>query len=132
MSTSKEMADHRNVIKFRVDLKMTPAQMFKQLRNREKYKSVSRSLKFKWHKQFSEEWREAKCVESDRQKIHSCIGDGIRNVIKGYVQNGCLACLLKMKRKDAYLSSYFLRRYARDRDFLNKIIIVKETWLHDT
>ena len=58
MATSKEIAEQRNVIEYCVQLDMTLAQILRKLHITEKYKSVSRSLVFKWHKKFVHGWTE--------------------------------------------------------------------------
>jgi transposase len=58
MATSDENAAQRNVIEYCVQLKMTPTQTLHQLQATDKYKSVSRSLVFKWHKRFVDGWTE--------------------------------------------------------------------------
>ena len=165
MATSAEKAAQRNVIEYCVQLKMTPAQTFKQLQITEKYKNMSRALVFKWHKRFAEGWT----GESDSKlgrptEINSQIVNHVRDVIDtdrrltvreisediGISKTSVhwiLRETLGMSRvcarwvprrltedekaKRVQLSKIFLRRYARDPDFLDKIISVDETWLCD-
>ena len=72
MATSKEMAAKRNVIEYCVQLEVTPTHTLHTVHAAEKYKSVSRSFVFKWHKRFFDEWTEeqrGRPKQSDDQLI---------------------------------------------------------------
>ena len=58
MATSASNAAHREVIKFCTELGLTPTETHKKLKLTESHKNVSRSLVFKWHKLFSEEYED--------------------------------------------------------------------------
>ena len=68
MSTSSDLAAHRNVIAFFMERNMTPTNTFNELRKTETHKSVSRAVIFKWHKRFRDGWQENEDSTSGRPK----------------------------------------------------------------
>ena len=54
MATSEEIAAHRSVIRFCVDLGLTPVETQKKMQSTERHKNVSRALVYKWHRRYSD------------------------------------------------------------------------------
>ena len=54
MATSEETAAHRSVIRFCVELGLTPAETQKKIFSTERHKTVSRALIYKWHRRYSD------------------------------------------------------------------------------
>ena len=82
MATLTEQAAHRTVIKFCVDLGMTPTETKDKLHMTETHKNVSRALVFKWHKRFSEGYEEKDAIKKGRpREITDEIKEKVRSVI---------------------------------------------------
>ena len=58
MATSDDEAAYRTVIRFCVELVMTPVETQRNLKSVERHANVSRALVYKWHGRFSKGWSE--------------------------------------------------------------------------
>ena len=79
MATSEETAAHRSVIRFCVELGLTPVETQKEMFSTERHKNVSRALIYKWHRRYSDGLRRIPQLET-RGRPKGKDGSVIKNV----------------------------------------------------
>ena len=82
MATSTEQADHRSVIKYCVERRITPGQTIKEMESSKTYCNASRVLVYNWHNWFSGGWVESSCKRGRPVEISESAIQTVSHVIK--------------------------------------------------